>query len=265
MYADDTIIYFPDKDIDIIENVLNLEMEIVSNYCRVNELLLNLKKGKTEVMLFGTAKRLKQYGRQLNISYNGSPISFVTEYVYLGNVIDNTLSLSSNFTRAYKRASNRLRLLNNVRSYLNVNAATKIFNMMIIPILTYAGPIKLTYTKTQMERLASLVRRANTITQNETLNNIYNVIQRQNCMLVKKCLERRLNSLTFNDYFKILNHTKNTRNKNFLLRLPAVKLEIAKQGFYFGGAKLYNSLPLELRSETDFSKFRSKLNVFKFL
>ena len=147
MYADDTIIYFPDKDIDIIENVLNLEMEFVTNYCRVNELLLNLKKGKTEVMLFGTAKRLKQYGRQFNISYNGSPISFVTEYVYLGNVIDNTLSLSSNFTRAYKRASNRLRLLNNVKSYLNVNAATKIFNMMIIPILTYAGPIKLTYTK----------------------------------------------------------------------------------------------------------------------
>ena len=68
-------------------------------------------------------------------------------------------------------------------------------------------------------------------------------------MLVKKCLERRLTSVTFNDYFKILNHTKNTRNKFFLLRLrlPAVKLEIAKQGFYFGGAKLYNSLPLELR------------------
>ena len=219
MYADDTIIYFPDKDIDIIENVLNLEMEIVSNYCRVNELLLNLKKGKTEVMLFGTVKRLKQNGRQLNISYNGSPISFVTEYVYLGNDngLDNTLSLSSNFTRAYKRTSNRLRLLNNVRSYLNVNAATKIFNMMIIPILTYAGPIKLMYTKTQMERLASLVRRA-TITQNETLNNIHNVIQRQNCMLVKKCLERRLNSLTFNDYFKILNHTKNTRNKKDFLR-----------------------------------------------
>ena len=90
-------------------------------------------------------------------------------------------------------------------------------------------------------------------------------MQRQNCVLVKKCLEKRLNSVTFNDYFKNFNQIKSTRNKKFLVRLLAVKLEIAKQGLYFGGAKLYNSLPLELRSETDLSKFRSKLNVFKFL
>ena len=65
-----------------------------------NELVLNLKKGKTEAMLFGTAKRVKLHGRELTISYNGTSISFVSEYVYLGNVIDSTLTLQSNFNRA---------------------------------------------------------------------------------------------------------------------------------------------------------------------
>ena len=92
-------------------------------------------------MLFGTAKRVKQHSRELKISYNGTLISFVSEYVYLGNVIDSTLTLQSNFNRAYnrayKRASNRLRLLKSVREYLDINAATKIFNMMILPILSY--------------------------------------------------------------------------------------------------------------------------------
>jgi len=57
-----------------------------------------------EVMLIGTAKRLKKHGRQLQISYNGSIISFVKEYVYLGNVIDNTLTFSSNFNNVFKQA-----------------------------------------------------------------------------------------------------------------------------------------------------------------
>jgi hypothetical protein len=239
-------------------------MEVIGEYCRENELLLNLKKGKTEAMLFGTAKRLKQHGGNLNICFNGTSVSFVKEYVYLGNVIDNTLSLNSNFTRAYKRASNRLRLLKNVRSYLNVDAATQIFNMMILPILSYPGPVKLTFTQTQKDRLTSLMNRGKVITRNSAINNIYDVIQRQNCILVKKCLKKETNSTVFNDYFELIKHSKNTRNSNFLLRLPAVKLETVKQGFYFGGAKLYNSLPLEIRSTPDCKKFRSLITNFKF-
>ncbi len=59
-YADDTVIYYANNDVDVIENVLNSEMKIIGSYCSENELLLNLKKGKTESMLFGTAKRLRQ-------------------------------------------------------------------------------------------------------------------------------------------------------------------------------------------------------------
>ena len=123
-------------NVDIIEKVLNLEMEYIGKVCKENELLLNLKKGKTEAMLFGTSKRLKLHSRELKIIYNGTPILFVKEYIYLGNVIDNTLTLNTNFSRAYRQASNWLRLLNRAREYLNVDPATKIFSMMILPILT---------------------------------------------------------------------------------------------------------------------------------
>ena len=217
-----------------------------------------------EAMLFRMSKRLKLQSRELKIIYNGTPISFVKEYIYLENVIDNTLTLNTNFSCSYKQASNQLRLLKRVREYLNVDAATKIFSMIILPILTYTGPVKWSYTRTQTERLDSLMRRAKAITRNESLDLIYDVIQRQNCMLVKKCLQNQLNSVVFNNYFEVMNHERNTRNNNFILRLPTVKLECAKQGFYFGGAKLFNSLPLELRLEHDFVKFRSQLHGFRF-
>ncbi len=178
-------------------------------------------------------ERLSQNGRERKIYYNGTPISFVIEYVYLGNVLDSTLTLNSNFERAYKRGSSRMRLLQNVRNYLNSHAATKIYTMMILPILTYAGPVKLTHTKTQTDRLASFHHRA--ITGNSHLNSITNEIQRQNCLLVKKCLEKQTNSLIFDNYFKMLGHEKSTRNNNALIEIPRVKLEVAKQSFYFAG------------------------------
>ena len=47
----------------------------------------------------------------------------------------------------------------------------------------------------------------------------------------------------FDSYFEVMNHGMNTRRNKFCLRLPPVKLENAKHSFYYGGAKLFNSLP----------------------
>ena len=81
-------------------------------------------------------------------------------------------------------------------------------------------------------------------------------------MLVKKCLEQKIQNPTFEEYFSLISHEKGTRNNNFLLRLPHVMLEIAKQSFYYGGAKLYKALPLDLRSVQSVVQFRKGLKEF---
>jgi hypothetical protein len=122
--------------VNAIEDILNLEMENIGKYCGENELLLNLKKGKTESMLFGTSKRISKYGRDLKIQYQNTEIYFVKEYVYLGNTVDSHLFMNTNFDCAYKKASGpRLRLLRNVRKYLTVDAALKIIVRIIIIII----------------------------------------------------------------------------------------------------------------------------------
>ena len=52
-YADDTVLYYPAKNVDKIESVLNKEMKNVGEYCDVNELLLNLKRGKRNLCCLG--------------------------------------------------------------------------------------------------------------------------------------------------------------------------------------------------------------------
>ena len=89
-------------------------------------------------MLFGTSQLdlIRLHGRELNIVHNNRKINFVTEYVYLGNLLDNHLSLASNFDRSVRKASDRLRILLNVRKNLTIDTATLIYEMMILPILT---------------------------------------------------------------------------------------------------------------------------------
>ena len=72
-----------------VENALDKDMSSIDNYGKENKLLLNLKKGKTEVMFFRTAQHPKLNGRSLKIMYNNAVINFVTEYAYLGNLADN--------------------------------------------------------------------------------------------------------------------------------------------------------------------------------
>ena len=127
---------------------------------------------------------------------------------------------------------------------------------MILPILTYAGPVKSTYTKTQTDQLVSFHLRAKSITGNNHLNCITNVIQRQNCLLVKKCLEKQTNGQIFDNYFCMQSHERATRN-NTLIEIPLLKLEVAKQSFYVAGAKIFNSLLIEIRLTKDFKTFRS--------
>ncbi len=60
-YADDTVIFTSSKDLDAIQHNLGEDIKSLADWFRDNELIMNLKKGKTEVMLFGTAKRLNGF------------------------------------------------------------------------------------------------------------------------------------------------------------------------------------------------------------
>ena len=65
-------------------------------------------------------------------------------------------ALNENFDITYKRVSNRLRLLSKLREYLTPDAASKIYESMILPILAYNTMIKPVFTDTQQMRLESI-------------------------------------------------------------------------------------------------------------
>ena len=253
-YADDTVIYFSNKDFVVIENSLSEDLSLIADYFDKNELVINLKKGKTECMLFGTSKRLYKVSRELDIYYRDTRVNVTTEYKYLGNVLDSSLSFNKNFESSYRKASGRIGLLRKLKGYLTQAAALSIYKMMVIPTLTYAGPVKLSFTKTQLEKMDSLERRANSIIQLD-VPKIYNQILKEACILTRKCLIETTCE-NFHGYFAPISHTTSTRNNKTSIVLPRVKLAYAKNSFYFMGGKVYNDLPAAIREAEYFATFK---------
>ena len=137
-----------------------MEFENIFKYIDGSELILNLKKGKTESMLFGTTKKLSKQSESLQIKYNNYIINNANEYNYLGNTITPSLNFDKQFRSQCRRSSGRVCLLPKVRPYLTVEAAEKIYNAMIAPIFLYCCTINLHLTATQ--RL-SITRRLHTL------------------------------------------------------------------------------------------------------
>lgn len=80
MFVDDTVNDYSHKDIEVIENNLLDDLANITSWLQQNQLIINMKKGKTESMLFGTRKRLSTLKDQINLECNGSNFNFTTKH-----------------------------------------------------------------------------------------------------------------------------------------------------------------------------------------
>ena len=75
-HADDTVIAISEKNVSNIETKLKKNLDKISAYFHLNELVINLKKWKSDFMLFGSSQWLKKDGNHLNVMYEGNKIKF---------------------------------------------------------------------------------------------------------------------------------------------------------------------------------------------
>ena len=257
-YADDTVLFCGGKTIEVIETELNHDMDEISKWCYDNELILNMKKGKTEAMMFGTPQKLKNITKPLCIKYRNEVVNTVTHYKYLGTELNTSLNLNEDFNLSYKKTTSRLRLLLKIRPYLTVKAAKTIYQATIVPVMTYSRMINLNLTSTQRKKLQSIDDRARKIIPSDTICSIESTIKKNCCVLVRKCIDCEL-CVNFNDYFVLMNHNHNTRNAKSLLRLPAIHTEYGRRSFKFMASKYYNDLPRDIVSNDNFNSFKIKI------
>ena len=159
LYADDTILYCAGKNANEIEHLLNNELQKVAGWLDENNLFINLKKGKTEFVLYGSHQKLsKQPNVEIKI-YNQT-IHETKSYKYLGVDLDNHLNLHQHFDNVYKKASARVKLLSRIREKVSPYVAESIYKSMIRPLLLYCYPLQLSLPQGTVNKLQYIQNRA---------------------------------------------------------------------------------------------------------
>ena len=76
-YADDTVLYVAEKDIQSIKAKLSIDMDCLADWLKCNEVVLNLKKGETESLLFGTSQVIAKQTEPLEIKLSNQTDHFL--------------------------------------------------------------------------------------------------------------------------------------------------------------------------------------------
>ena len=87
---------------------------------------------------------------------------------------------------------------------------------------------------------------------------VSSLIKQRACTIVFDCLNNNICEL-FEKYFEKTEHKYATRNNLNSVKLPKVKIETGRKGFYFLAAKAFNALPPEVRSMKYRTVFRKAL------
>ena len=138
MYADDTVLFFEDRDSGVIQNVLATELENLKVSLMENKLSLNRE--KTETVLFGTNANLSKI-TNYELSIDDFPLKRVTDYCYFGIILNANLSWHSHVGNIAVKVGRRIGMLRRLRNNLTLNAPETVYKSFIRPLMEYGDSI----------------------------------------------------------------------------------------------------------------------------
>ena len=160
-----------------------------------------LHKGKTECVLFGTSPRLST-ACNFSVSVQGHIIKRVTEFRYLGIVLDEALTFSAHVKYLISKAGKRLGMLSRVRNNISMHTANVIYKSFILPVLDYCDLVWGCCGRVNADHLERLQRRAarilmRTSSGDEAIKHLrYDTLELRRekhvLKLVKRCLQGRV-------------------------------------------------------------------------
>ena len=266
LYADDTVIYYANRTCEKIEEQLNNDMEKIYHWLVQNNLVINLKRSKTECVLYGTHQKTSK-SKPLEVKVGGINIIQSQVYEYLGVRMDMNLNCNDQLEKTIKKAASRVKLLYRIRQNISPSTAETIYKMMILPLMLYCSSIYLKLSTTNQEKFERIQIRASKVINSQRSSvrlPSVNEIRNRSCVLeVFKCLNG-LARKAFQDYFKRVSHTKCTRANNINIALPKIKTESGRKTFAYQGAILFNKLPSDLKTEQSLLRFKSGCKSLNF-
>ncbi len=269
LFADDTTVFYSNKDINNVYDTINSELKEVCNWFKCNKLSLNAK--KTNLMFIGTPHQTKQIKDNRYIFLDGCKLTRVSDAKFLGITLDENLTWKSHINVISKTCSRNIGVLNKLKYVLPKPTLYQLYCTLILPYLSYGILLWGSACYVNLNRIFKLQKRAIRIISNSSylchtkplfekynVLDIFDLYSKEVCLFMHK-YHNGLLPRAFDNLFTNMKdvHDYNTRNKN------NYRSEIHKMENVISiGPKMWNYLPKEIRSLKHVSAFKSKLVAF---
>ena len=263
-YADDNNIYDSDECLIKLQSKLSKDTEKTISWYESNCLEANPDKFQC---LFMNRKGLLPS----NISLRDDIIKSTPTIKILGVTMDSNLNFNCHIKSICSRASLQINALKRVGKYLDMAGKLKIYKAFIRSNFSYCPLVWIFCGKSNLVKLEKLQERA--------LRFVYNdFVTPKNELLIKAdMLPLSIYRLKFlaTEVFKSVNDlnpqfivnmfehrptTYNLRDANLLHQPKFKTFKFGYRSFRYYGAKLWNSLPAQLKRHTRLSMFKQDLN-----
>ena len=269
LYADDTTAYLSDVSPTILEFSFNKDLQTLSSWFESNHLTVNST--KTQALSVGLC------AYRYSLFLNNARIEFLRSIKILGVTLDKNLSYKEHISDQLKKAYAKASALRRIRRFLPHDAMIKLYKAFILPHLEYCSPLFVGIGTGQRNRLEdgncyilrTLIGHNKSISYDELLTtasmkSLYCRRLHQALILLFKCLNG-MGPTYIGSLFNYRHTPYRLRGEGLNLELSNFNLKFKKNSFTYSLAKLWNSLPSQVRSSRDANDFRSKLHDYSFL
>ena len=272
LYADDSTLHESDKDLIILQNKLQINLDKIHRWCKVNNMSLHPTKSKC--MIISTKNKFSQNKNlKLHLTIDNLCLENVTVQKVLGVFIDNTLTWNIQLSKISAKINTKIALLKRIIHYLTDDMKMLFYNAYILSTMDYCcilwGNSKKcinTMNKLQ-ERTARIIKRnISDNSDSSVVNDLHWLSFENRCKYHLAVLVYQRN-LTPNYILELLsfssNETYSLRSiSNNQMMMPKIRTNYMKQSFSYKSTKTWNEIPVSIRSKSSVNVFKKSLQNY---
>ena len=270
LFADDTCIFYSNRNRDILESTLNTELNKVSDWLIVNKLSLNVSKSNALTFRAKNANDLPL----LNLTINNEKIEEKTSAKYLGVLFDNKLTWKSQIDQISKKLIKNNALLAKLRHFVSNDKLRTIYNALIQPHIDYGLVSWGAAADANLNKISLLQRKAIRIItfkkqeddsaplfKQEKLLPLNKCAILQNCKFIWKFVNSQLPASINSLFITHQIHYASRHVNELKFNLPYKRTSLGTSFLFYSGIKNWNNLPLSVKSTKSLNNFKNKLKT----
>ena len=120
LYADDRVLYYPSKNLNDLEQKLNADLAIVSEWFTGN--LLTLNSSKCKFIVFGSPQKLRNVSN-ISIQVDGKQLERTESFKHLGVTIQQSMSWTDHVDIMTKKVNQRIDVIKRIKYLLPIETS----------------------------------------------------------------------------------------------------------------------------------------------